>query len=79
MLSLGTGANKNEYKHDAKEASKWGALSWITNDGSNPIIDAFSQGSQDMVDYHVFAFFQALQSEGNYLRITVSYSCLYSS
>lgn len=71
VISLGTGAAKAEEKYNAKMAAKWGIVSWIINDGSAPIIDIFSQASSDMVDVHISVLFQALESEGHYLRIQV--------
>ncbi|KAJ0965309.1 hypothetical protein J5N97_026447 [Dioscorea zingiberensis] len=69
VISLGTGTSKNEEKFDAKKASKWGILNWLIADGSNPLIDAFTHASGDMVDIHISVVFQALRSEANYLRI----------
>ncbi|CAI9115769.1 OLC1v1016761C1 [Oldenlandia corymbosa var. corymbosa] len=69
VLSLGTGTAKEEGKYDANQAAKWGILGWLTNGGSTPLIDVFSQASSDMVDFHLSTIFQALQSEHNYLRI----------
>ncbi|GLT92240.1 hypothetical protein SLE2022_100870 [Rubroshorea leprosula] len=70
VISLGTGSKKlSEEKYTADEAAQWGILSWLTNGGSTPLIDAFSQATADMVDLHISAAFKALQSEGNYLRI----------
>jgi hypothetical protein len=69
VLSLGTGAAKNEEKFDAVESSKWGLLGWLYKKGSTPIIDSFSQASSDIVDIHASVLFQALHSEKSYLRI----------
>ncbi|KAL5558910.1 hypothetical protein UlMin_035121 [Ulmus minor] len=69
VISLGTGSAKDEKKFTAKEAAKWGLLNWLTNGGSTPIIDIFSQASADMVDLHLSVVFQTLNSEKNYLRI----------
>ncbi|XP_039120679.1 patatin-like protein 2 [Dioscorea cayenensis subsp. rotundata] len=69
VISLGTGTAKNEEKFNAKMASKWGVLSWLIAGGSNPLIDAFTHASGDMVDIHISVVFQALRSEENYLRI----------
>lgn len=71
VISLGTGTAKNEEKFNAKMASKWGVLSWLIAGGSNPLIDAFTHASGDMVDIHISVVFQALRSEENYLRIQV--------
>ncbi|XP_021897612.1 patatin-like protein 1 [Carica papaya] len=69
VISLGTGCNKIEQKYDAKICGKWGALSWIYNNGSCPILDCYREASDDMVDYLNSVVFQALNSEDNYLRI----------
>ena len=72
VLSLGTGSQKQESKYSAKEAADWGILSWVsTTSGSTPLIDAFTQASADMVDFHISSVFRALNSEQNYLRIQV--------
>ncbi|CAN8284437.1 unnamed protein product [Cochlearia groenlandica] len=69
VLSLGTGNRKAEEKFSAKEVSGWGLLSWLTHDNSTPLIDAFTQASSDMVDFHLSSVFRALHSEANYIRI----------
>lgn len=71
VISLGTGTKKlgDDKKYTADEAAKWGILNWLTNSGSSPLIDSFSQASSDMVDLHLSVAFKALKSEGNYLRI----------
>lgn len=69
IISIGTGTAKNEGKFNAQMAAKWGLLDWLTQSGSNPLIDVFSQSSSDMVDFHLSAVTQALHSEDNYLRI----------
>lgn len=71
VISLGTGTAKIEEKYVANDAAKWGLLSWLTSDGSSPLIDVFSHASADMVDFHISVLFQALHSEKNYLRIQV--------
>jgi len=71
IISIGTGTAKNEEKFNAKIASKWGLLDWLTYDGSTPLTDVFTQSSADMVDFHLSAVTQALRSEDNYLRIQV--------
>lgn len=71
VISLGTGSSKVEKKLNAHEAAKWGILSWLTNGGSTPIVDIFTQASADMVDLHLSVVFKALQSEQSYLRIQV--------
>ncbi|KAG7964927.1 hypothetical protein I3843_09G197400 [Carya illinoinensis] len=69
VISLGTGSSKADKNYNAHEAAKWGILSWLTNGGSTPIVDIFTQASADMVDLHLSVVFQALQSEQSYLRI----------
>lgn len=71
VLSLGTGIPKNEKKYDAKSAGKWSILGWLINGGSNPLIDAFTHASSDMVDIHISAVFEG-DLESNYLRIQVN-------
>ncbi|KAJ4967131.1 hypothetical protein NE237_018980 [Protea cynaroides] len=69
VISIGTGVAKIEQKYNAMEAAKWGALEWLYNGGSTPLVNVFSQASGDMVDFHLSVVFQALHSEENYLRI----------
>ncbi|KAI3898002.1 hypothetical protein MKX03_027537 [Papaver bracteatum] len=69
ILSLGTGNAKNEQKYSASVVSKWGVLGWLYDGGSVPLIDVFTQASEDMVDIHVSTLFKAFQSQKNYLRI----------
>ncbi|XP_016488299.2 patatin-like protein 3 [Nicotiana tabacum] len=69
VISIGTGSAKLEQKFNAKMAAKWGLLGWLTKGGSNPIIDVFTQGGDDMVDYYNSVAFQALRSQDHYLRI----------
>ncbi|KAL8216169.1 hypothetical protein R6Q57_023006, partial [Mikania cordata] len=69
MISIGTGAPKETKQYNAKMASKWGIFGWLLHNGSNPIIDVFTQASGDMVDEHISVFLQAVQCQGNYLRI----------
>lgn len=72
VISLGTGSQKQEMKYSADEAAGWGVLSWVTTtDGCTPLIDAFSQASVDMVDFHISSLLRALNSQHNYLRIQV--------
>lgn len=72
VLSLGTGSAKAEEKFNARKASKWGVLGWLSADGSTPLIDVFTQASADMVDIHISVVFQALHSQSSYLRIQVN-------
>ncbi|XP_059454420.1 patatin-like protein 2 [Corylus avellana] len=69
VISLGTGSHKAEEKYNAPEAAKWGVLEWLTNGGSTPIIDVYSEASADMVDVHLSVVFKALHGEKSYLRI----------
>ncbi|KAF5806545.1 putative patatin-like phospholipase domain, Acyl transferase/acyl hydrolase/lysophospholipase [Helianthus annuus] len=69
MVSIGTGAAKEAKQYNAKMASKWGLFGWLLHNGSNPIIDVFTQSSGDMVDAHTTVFFHAVHSHENYLRI----------
>ena len=71
LISIGTGASKQAKKYNAKMASKWGILGWLLQNGSTPIIDVFTHASGDMVDGHLSVFFQAVESEDNYIRIQV--------
>ncbi|KAJ8762287.1 hypothetical protein K2173_007444 [Erythroxylum novogranatense] len=69
VISLGTGSPKAEEKYSAYKAAKWGVLSWLTFNGSTPLVDVFTHASADMVDLHLSVVFQALHSQDNYLRI----------
>ncbi|XP_027089948.1 patatin-like protein 3 [Coffea arabica] len=69
VISLGTGSGKVQKKYNSKRAAKWGVLGWLFSGGSRPIVDAFTQASASMVDFHLSSHFQALHSEDNYLRI----------
>ncbi|XP_074570516.1 patatin-like protein 2 [Curcuma longa] len=69
VISIGTGAAKQEENYTAQMSSRWGLLGWLYNRGNTPIIDVFSQASSDMVDIYIAHVFQAQDSEGRYLRI----------
>ncbi|XP_038902533.1 patatin-like protein 3 [Benincasa hispida] len=71
VVSLGTGAPKNDEKFSAVQAAKWGLFNWVLDfeNGATPIVDFFGHASADMVDYHVSTFFQSLKTKHNYLRI----------
>lgn len=69
VISIGTGSDTSELMFNAKKASKWGLFCWLYQDGTSPLIDIYSQGSSDLVDYHNSVVFKAYQSEKNYLRI----------
>jgi len=71
VISLGTGSQQHEMKYSAAEASNWGLLSWVYTSNGNPLIDAFTHASSDMVDFHIYSVFQARHCEENYLRIQV--------
>ncbi|KAK6116252.1 hypothetical protein DH2020_050048 [Rehmannia glutinosa] len=68
VISLGTGAPKNEEKYDAKSAAGWGIVGWLYVTPS-PLLRAYNQANGDMVDFHNAVVFQALHSQHNYLRI----------
>ncbi|VVB09970.1 unnamed protein product [Arabis nemorensis] len=72
VISIGTGASKKD-KYSATDAAKWGIENWAYNFkyNSNPILEVILESSRDMVQYHTSVLFQALKSEGNYLRIDV--------
>ncbi|KAK8489366.1 hypothetical protein V6N11_082696 [Hibiscus sabdariffa] len=69
VLSLGTGSEKLTEKYNAKQAARWGVIGWLISGNSTPLINAFGEGSADMVDFHISVIFKALSCEKNYLRI----------
>ncbi|KAJ8430014.1 hypothetical protein Cgig2_008453 [Carnegiea gigantea] len=69
VISLGTGSSMKEHKYDAKIASKWGVVSWLYDNGSTPLVDAYGQAMVDMIDFHNCVAFEAYHSQNNYLRI----------
>ncbi|KAK8489370.1 hypothetical protein V6N11_082700 [Hibiscus sabdariffa] len=69
VVSLGTGSVKLTGKYTAKQAARWGVIGWLISGNSTPLINAFSEGSADMVDFHISVVFKALSSEKHYLRI----------
>ncbi|XP_022158233.1 patatin-like protein 2 [Momordica charantia] len=69
VLSLGTGAPKNDSKYCVSKSSKWGMLGWVYSNGATPIVDIFSDASSDMVDYHISSIFQSTYCDKHYLRI----------
>lgn len=58
-------------QYNAEMAAEWGVLRWLFNNGSIPLIEAFTQASVDLVDFHNNVVFEALNSVDNYLRIQV--------
>ncbi|KAK1287033.1 hypothetical protein QJS10_CPB19g01589 [Acorus calamus] len=68
VISLGTGFAKGK-NFEAPMAAKWGLIGWLYKNGSNPIIDCFSESNADMVDFYTSILFQMLGCEDNYLRI----------
>ncbi|MFS7973962.1 putative galactolipase [Helianthus anomalus] len=50
-------------------AAKWGVLGWLVNQSSAPLIDAFTQASDDLVVMYNNTVFEAFESVDNYLRI----------
>lgn len=69
VISIGTGSAKIQPKYNSQRVAKWGVFNWLFGGDSAPLIEVFSQASSDMVDLHISEVFQALHSEGNYLRI----------
>ncbi|XWS25651.1 hypothetical protein CRYUN_Cryun27aG0086200 [Craigia yunnanensis] len=69
VLSLGTGSEKLAEKYSAQQAAQWGVIGWLTAGNSTPLVNAFTEGSADMVDFHISVIFKALSSEKKYLRI----------
>ncbi|XP_007017310.2 PREDICTED: patatin-like protein 2 [Theobroma cacao] len=69
VLSIGTGSEKLAEKYNASQAARWGLIGWLTSGHSTPLVNAFTEGSADMVDFHISVIFKALGSEKNYLRI----------
>lgn len=74
VVSIGGGSAKNEHKYNANMTAKWGPLSWITYNGSSPIIDCLFESGADLVDLHNNVLFQGTHAPNNYLRIEVSYA-----
>ncbi|KAF4380764.1 hypothetical protein F8388_017118 [Cannabis sativa] len=62
VVSLGTGAPKNEAKYNAAIASKWGAFQfhWMYNYGKTPLIDIYNDATCDIVDFNVSTIFNLL-------------------
>ncbi|XP_062102086.1 patatin-like protein 3 isoform X2 [Humulus lupulus] len=69
VLSLGTGAPKQEAKYDAAIASKWGAFHWMYNSGKTPLIDIYNDATSDIVDFNVTTIFGSFHTKKNYLRV----------
>uniref|UniRef100_A0A803KSE1 Patatin n=1 Tax=Chenopodium quinoa TaxID=63459 RepID=A0A803KSE1_CHEQI len=69
VISLGTGSDKLDRKYNAHTAAKWGIISWLFDNGSTPILDAYNQSKTDMIDFHNAVAFEAYGSIDNYLRI----------
>ena len=68
VLSLGTGEKPVSY--DAAKVAKWGVVGWVQSvDGSVPLVEVFSNGSADMVDYNLSVIFDSQDSLQNYLRV----------
>ncbi|KAL0350645.1 UNVERIFIED_CONTAM: Patatin-like protein 1 [Sesamum radiatum] len=68
VISLGTGARKNEETYDARRAAHWGVVRWLYVNQS-PLLKAYNQANAEMVDFHNAVVFEALHSQHNYLRI----------
>ncbi|CAN6475862.1 unnamed protein product [Victoria cruziana] len=69
VISLGTGSAKIEEKYTAASTANWGAMKWLLNHGSSPLIETFSGSCADMVEFHLSTIFQTLGSQEDYLRI----------
>ncbi|XP_042437028.1 patatin-like protein 3 [Zingiber officinale] len=69
VISIGTGAHKQTERYSARESARWGLLEWLWNRGKSPLVQIFREATSDMVDIYASVVFQALKSEGNYLRI----------
>ncbi|EEF38752.1 patatin-like protein 1 [Ricinus communis] len=69
VISLGTGTSKMHKKYSAKSAEKWGILSWIYKERQSPLLDAFRNAIDDMVELHMSLIFRSNKCEHNYLRI----------
>ncbi|KAJ4753346.1 Patatin [Rhynchospora pubera] len=69
VISIGTGNSKKEDKYNAKDSAKWGALDWMYNKGMTPLVNIFFHATSCIVDTNLSVFFQALDSQDNYLRI----------
>jgi hypothetical protein len=68
VLSLGTGEKAVSY--DAAKVARWGVVGWAQSaDGSVPLVEVFSNGSADMVDYNLSVIFGSHDSSQNYLRV----------
>ncbi|KAK6939585.1 hypothetical protein RJ641_029116 [Dillenia turbinata] len=61
VISLGTGSRKLAQQFNGDDVAKWSRLDWLRKGGSAPLIDAFTEASSDMVDYHNCTVFEALQ------------------
>ena len=72
VLSIGTGSEKLAEKYSAQQAAQWGVIGWLISGNSTPLVNAFTEGSADMVDFHISVIFKALSSEKKYLRIQVN-------
>ncbi|CAA6674048.1 unnamed protein product [Spirodela intermedia] len=51
LIDGGVAANNPMDKYSAGDAAKWGIVGWLNSQGSNPLIDVFTQASVDMVDF----------------------------
>lgn len=70
VISIGCGTSSlPKLKYSAKDAAKWGILSWLVKDGTVPILDMFNAASADMVDFHLSVLSAILGSSHQYLRI----------
>ncbi|XP_042415262.1 vacuolar-processing enzyme alpha-isozyme-like [Zingiber officinale] len=69
VISIGTGAYKQTERYSARESARWGLLELLWNRGKSPLVQIFREATSDMVDIYASVVFQALDSEGNYIRV----------
>ncbi|KAL5563406.1 hypothetical protein UlMin_033153 [Ulmus minor] len=74
VLSLGTGANKEE-KYNADLANTWWSVNWLLYpthelwDGNNPLPEIMFTASSDIVDNYCTTFLESFGNYQNYLRV----------
>ncbi|KAI5070406.1 hypothetical protein GOP47_0014749 [Adiantum capillus-veneris] len=67
VLSLGTGSFAESY--NSEQASRWGIVPWVINEGKVPILDIITGASADVVDFNLAVLFTTFECPENYLRI----------
>ncbi|KAG6492668.1 hypothetical protein ZIOFF_047633 [Zingiber officinale] len=73
VISIGTREHKQTERYSARESARWGLLEWMWNRGKSPLVQIFREATSDLVDIYASVVFQALESEGNYLRIQIEW------